>query len=318
LRLILNPEIDVLWRDKSTLQVRNPDGTSNTISDLPPEMKLIISSCTGVINISDILIELSIDERIHEDINTALRFLIEHRILINQTYLYEQSEKLHKSYVQILGVNNFAFQVGHLLAAAGVGRIVYYSLIKKSAEVTLGDINILGPRAKEIGTSLGQSLRDSLLVLGARSEKPNNDPRPSLVVICEDAESFEINELMINRVPHVFIGKTGEQINIGPFVIPGIETCNNCLQINSLRKNLFIFPLERRKKKARQIDKNPTLTTLATSLLSANCISFLTEDSQNMGPSLLNVICDLEATGPTIVFRKLQQNPQCGCRWEAA
>ena len=94
MRLILNPEIDVLWRDKSTLQVRNPDGTSNTISDLPPEMKLIINSCTGVINISDILIELSIDERIHEDVNNALRFLIEHRILINQTYLYEQSEKL--------------------------------------------------------------------------------------------------------------------------------------------------------------------------------------------------------------------------------
>ena len=38
LRLILNPEIDVLWRDKTTLQVRNQDGTSNTISDLPSDM----------------------------------------------------------------------------------------------------------------------------------------------------------------------------------------------------------------------------------------------------------------------------------------
>ncbi len=85
MRLILNPEIDVLWRDKTTLQVRNPDGTNNTISDLPSEMKLIISSCTGIINISDILMNLNIDERIHEDINVALRFLIEHQILINQT-----------------------------------------------------------------------------------------------------------------------------------------------------------------------------------------------------------------------------------------
>ena len=76
MRLILNPEIDVLWRDKTTLQVRNPDGTSNTISDLPMEMKLIINSCTGIINISDILLNLNIDERIHEDINVALRFLI--------------------------------------------------------------------------------------------------------------------------------------------------------------------------------------------------------------------------------------------------
>ena len=90
MRLILNPEIDVLWRDKTTLQVRNPDGTSNTISDLPMEMKLIINSCTGIINISDILLNLNIDERIHEDINVALRFLIEHQILINQTHLFEQ------------------------------------------------------------------------------------------------------------------------------------------------------------------------------------------------------------------------------------
>ena len=318
MRLILNPEIDVLWRDKSTLQVRNPDGTSNTISDLPAEMKLILSSCTGIVNISEILLNLNIDERIHEDINIALRFLIEHRVLINQSHLYEQSERLHKSYVQIIGINPFAFQIGQLLAGAGVGRIVFDSLTKKQTTVTLGDINILGPRAREIGTSLGQSLRESLLVMGTRAEKPNKDCLPDLVIICEDTESFEINELMINRVPHVFIGKTGEQVNVGPFVIPGIQTCQNCLQLNSLKKNLFIFPLEKRKKKAREIDKNPTLTTLASSLLVTNCVSFLSGELTNSGPSLLNVVCDLDANGPTIVFRKLQPNPQCGCRWEAA
>ena len=318
MRLILNPEIDVLWRDKSTLQVRNPDGTSNTISDLPAEMKLILSSCTGIVNISEILLNLNIDERIHEDINIALRFLIEHRVLINQSHLYEQSERLHKSYVQINGINPFAFQIGQLLAGAGVGRIVFDSLTKKQTTVTLGDINILGPRAREIGTSLGQSLRESLLVMGTRAEKPNKDCLPDLVIICEDTESFEINELMINRVPHVFIGKTGEQVNVGPFVIPGIQTCQNCLQLNSLKKNLFIFPLEKKKKKAREIDKNPSLTTLASSLLVTNCVSFLSGELANSGPSLLNVVCDLDANGPTIIFRKLQPNPQCGCRWEAA
>jgi len=236
MRLILNPEIDVLWRDKTTLQVRNPDGTNNTISDLPSEMKLIISSCTGIINISDILMNLNIDERIHEDINVALRFLIEHQILINQTHLFEQSEKLHKSYVQILGINTFAYQIGHLLASAGVGRVVFDSLVKKHSDVSLGDINIFGPKAKEIGTSLAQSLRDSLLVMGTRAEKPN-------VIV---------------------------------------------------------------------------LTTLASSLLVTNCISYLTGELVNSGPSLLNVVCDLDAIGPTIIFRKLQPNPQCGCRWEAA
>jgi hypothetical protein len=244
--------------------------------------------------------------------------LIEHRVLINQSHLYEQSERLHKSYVQIIGINPFAFQIGQLLAGAGVGRIVFDSLTKKQTTVTLGDINILGPRAREIGTSLGQSLRESLLVMGTRAEKPNKDCLPDLVIICEDTESFEINELMINRVPHVFIGKTGEQVNVGPFVIPGIQTCQNCLQLNSLKKNLFIFPLEKRKKKAREIDKNPSLTTLASSLLVTNCVSFLSGELTNSGPSLLNVVCDLDANGPTIIFRKLQPNPQCGCRWEAA
>jgi hypothetical protein len=318
LRLVLNPEIDILWRDKTTLQIRHPDGSNSTISDLPPDMKLIMSSCTGIINMNDILMDLNIDERIHEDINLALRFLIDNQILINQSHLYAQEEKLHKSYVQIIGINTFAFQIGNLLASAGIGRIVFETLNKKQTEVTLGDVNVLGPRAKEIGTSLNKSLRDSLLNMGTRFEKPNKPQNPDLVIICEQTESFEINQLMINRIPHVFIGKTGEQINVGPFVLPGVETCQNCLQINSLKRNLFIFPLEKRKKKARQIDKNPTLTTLASSLLATNCISFLSGESRNTGPSLLNMVCDLDANGPTIIFRKLQPNPQCGCRWEAA
>ena len=87
---------------------------------------------------------------------------------------------------------------------------------------------------------------------------------------------------------------------------------------NSLKKNIFIFPLDRKRKKVRQIDKNPVLTTLASSLLVTNCISYLTGELVNSGPSLLNVVCDLDAIGPTIIFRKLQPNPQCGCRWEAA
>ena len=165
-----------------------------------------------------------------------------------------------------MGINTFAFQTGQLLAAAGVGRIVFDSLTKKQATVTLGDINILGPRAREIGTSLGQSLRESLLAMGARAEKPNQERHPDLVIICEDAESFEINQLMINRIAHVFIGKTGEQVNVGPFVIPGIQTCQNCLQLNSLKKNLFIFPLEKKKKKAREIDKNPSLAPMMNTL----------------------------------------------------
>ena len=195
---------------------------------------------------------------------------------------------------------------------------MFDSLVKKHSDVSLGDINIFGPKGKEIGTSLAQSLRDSLLVMGTRAEKPNVIQKPDLVVICEDAESFEINDLMLNRIPHVFIGKTGEQVNVGPFVIPGIETCNNCLQLNTLKKNIFIFPLDRKRKKVRQIDKNPVLTTLGSSLLVTNCISYLTGELVNSGPSLLNVVCDLDAIGPTIIFRKLQPNPQCGCRWEAA
>ena len=142
MRLILNPEIDVLWRDKTTLQVRNPDGTSNTISDLPSDMKLILSSCTGIVNISEILLNLNIDERIHEDINIALRFLIEHRVLINQSHLYEQSERLHKSYVQVIGINTFAFQIGQLLAAAGwansFGHATAISFVYFTSKLALG------------------------------------------------------------------------------------------------------------------------------------------------------------------------------------
>lgn len=68
-----------------------------------------------------------------------------------------------------MGINTFAYQIGHLLASAGVGRVVFDSLVKKHSDVSLGDINIFGPKAKEIGTSLAQSLKRLSFSYGHKS-----------------------------------------------------------------------------------------------------------------------------------------------------
>lgn len=315
MNLTLNPEFDVIWLDKSTLQI-NDKSSSFLISDLPLEMKLILTQCNGLNSLTELLESMAIDERIHEDINEALRKLIDNKILINQAQHHIYINNLRTSFVIIIGVNNFAFEIGHLLAAAGVGRVVFQSLIKKSLDVSLADVNIFGPKAKEIGTPLYKSLRDSLINFGTKCDTPDNNNQPDLVIFCEEFSERDTNETMSKKIPHIFIERTGEQINIGPFVFPGLQTCHNCLKVNTLKKNIFsiAFP----KKSIRPLDKNPWLTTLASSLLVANVVSYLSKQLEESNPTLTNMICDLEPVGPGISFRKIQPHPQCGCMWEAA
>ncbi len=318
MRLSLNPEIDILWSDNKTLVITKSNKMFLTVTDLPIDLKHIMTSCVGIDNLNDIYEKLNIDERKFEELNKALRYLIEQGVLINQTKLHLQSEKLSKSYVKIIGLNTFAYEVAHLLALAGVGRIVFQSLLKKQHQVCLGDLNILGPKGNVTGQSLNHSLRESIINLGAKVDQPANDQSPDLVILCEDLEAKEINELLVKKISHVFIGKTGEEINVGPFVIPGEQTCSHCLEINNTSRNIFMFPKDLKKSKPRAIEKNPITTLLATSLLSANCLSYLSGELLGQAPSLQNLICDIDSCGPEIRFRKLQPNPQCGCRWEAA
>ena len=82
MRLIINPEIDYVWLDKSTLQVTFQNGHSIQINELPLETQKIFTRLDGITSISQIFIEFGIDERIHSEIQESFSFLIKNRILI--------------------------------------------------------------------------------------------------------------------------------------------------------------------------------------------------------------------------------------------
>jgi hypothetical protein len=72
------------------------------------------------------------------------------------------------------------------------------------------------------------------------------------------------------------------------------------------------------KKRIRQIDNNPALTTLASSLAVTSAISYLSKELNNKFPILTNVVCELDPVGPTISFKQIRQNQNCECNWLAA
>lgn len=316
MRLMINPELDIMWLNKFTIQVCDSAGNSFQITDLPIEIKDIYSEIDGIKFLPDILKGLGIDERIHNDINEALLTLIRQRVLINQTSLYQKYENLKQSYVLIKGENNLVFQISHLLAANGVGRIVLENLIKNSQTVSLADVNVFSPRAKDIGKSLSKSIKDSLSIFDTKLDKPDGNKKPDLIIICEELKELEFDELLIKQIPHLYIRKTNDFIHIGPFIVPNNKICLKCQQLAKIKNKLFLFNFN--KKRSRPIDNNPALTTLASSLVATSAISYLSKELKNENPIFTNVICELDPAGPGISFKQLKQSQNCDCKWLAA
>jgi len=316
LRLAINPEIDVIWLSNSSVQISNAAGQSFQIKDLPFEIKDIYSEIDGVKQLSDIFIKLGIDERIHNDVNESIISLINQKVFINQTHLHQKYEYLKGSYVLIKGLNTAVYQIAHLLAANGVGRIVIEDLIKTPNSVSLADINVFSPRAKEIGTSLSKSVKNSLNYFDVKLDKPDRNTSPDLIIICDEISDFDLNEIIIKQIPHLYLRKTNDFIHVGPFNIPDAQLCLKCQQIVKIKQKLSFFNFN--KKRIRQIDNNPALTTLASSLAVTSVVSYLSKELNNKFPILTNVVCELDPVGPTISFKQVKQNQNCECKWLAA
>jgi hypothetical protein len=316
LRLAINPEIDVIWLSNTSMQASNAAGQSFQITDLPLEVKDIYAEIDGVKQLSDIFIKLGIDERIHNDINESIILLIKEKVFINQTRLNEKFEFLRKSYVLIKGLNNSVYQIAHLLASNGVGRIVIEDLIKSTQTVSLADINVFSPRAKEIGTSLSKSVKNSLAYFDVKLDKPDRNIAPDLIIICDEITEFDLNEIIMKQIPHLYVRKTNDFIHVGPFNIPDAQLCLKCQQLVKIKQRLSFFNFS--KKRIRQIDNNPALTTLASSLAVTSVVSFLSKELKNKFPILTNVVCELDPVGPTISFKQIKQIQNCECKWLAA
>lgn len=316
MRLSINPEIDVIWLSNTALQVSNAAGQSFQITDLPLEIKDIYAEIDGVKQLSDILIKLGVDERIHNDVNESILLLIEQKVFINQTYLNEKFETLRNSYVLIKGLNTTVYQIAHLLASNGVGRIVIEDLIKSPQTVSLADINVFSPRAKDIGTSLSKCVKNSLTYFDIRLDKPDRNLSPDLIILCDEISEFDLHEIIIKQIPYLYVRKTNDFIHVGPFTIPDAKLCLKCQQILKIKQKLSFFNFS--KKRIRQIDNNPALTTLASSLAVTSVISYLSKELNNKFPILTNVVCELDPVGPTISFKQIRQNQNCECNWLAA
>lgn len=316
MRLTINPEIDVIWLSNTSMQVSNAAGQSFQITDLPREVKDIYAEIDGIKQISDILINLGIDERIHNDVNESIILLIKEKVFINQTSLNEKFECLRNSYILLKGLNTMVYQIAHLLASNGVGRIVIEDLIKSPQTVSLADINVFSPRAKEIGTSLSKSVKNSLSYFDVKLDKPDKNIAPDLIIFCDEISEFDLNQIIMKQIPHLYVRKTNDFIHVGPFNIPDAKLCLKCQQIVKIKQKLNFFNYS--KKRIRQIDNNPALTTLASSLAVSSVVSFLSKELKNKFPILTNVVCELDPVGPTITFKQIKQSMKCECKWLAA
>ncbi|MFZ9360614.1 MAG: hypothetical protein ACO249_04660, partial [Candidatus Nanopelagicales bacterium] len=296
MRLTINPEIDVIWLSNTSIQVSNAAGQSFQITDLPLEIKDIFTEVDGVKQLADIFTKIGIDERIHNDINESIILLINQKVFLNKSNLNQKYENLKNSYVLIKGLNTAVYQIAHLLASNGIGRIVIEDLVKSNQIVSLADINVFSPRAKEIGTSLSKSVKSSLSYFDVKLDKPDNQILPDLIILCDEITEIELNEIIMKEIPHLYVRKTNDFIHIGPFNIPDAKLCFKCQQIVKIKQKLSFFDFN--KKRIRQIDNHPVLTTLASSLAVTNVISFLSKELKDKLPILTNVICELDPVGP--------------------
>lgn len=110
--------------------------------------------------------------------------------------------------------------------------------------------------------------------------------------------------------PHLLINFIGQDLLIGPLVIPGITSCLNCLFLQ--RKDLNpLWPAL-----AQSFDRSNILTDRIQMHLVANFVTQAVRDffSSN-NHSLMDKILELNLKNYYFELRELSTHPKCGCKW---
>ena len=132
------------------------------------------------------------------------------------------------STVSIRGNGRLAAPIGAVLAAAGVGRVVFHD----HGQVRVRDTAVGGLSPCDEGRPFRDAATDAVHLIAPTADTTVLAPgqHVDLVVIAAPQPVEEdLNEyLHLNTHPHLIVGATGDSMSVGPLVLPGLTGCLAC------------------------------------------------------------------------------------------
>lgn len=217
--------------------------------------------------------------------------------------------------VRVHGAGRVGASVASLLAAAGVGQVV----VEDAGKVRMADVCPAGHSATQVGARRQDAARRALRRAAphTRVTTPPERASPDLVILTpvHAPPAHLCEQLVADRVPHLFAGVREYIGTVGPLVIPGRTSCLRCHDL--IRRDRDpTWPTVAAQLASEAPDTlAPCDTVLATAVAAhstLHALSFLEGDD----PPSINATIDVRGPHGLVRRRPWTAHPGCGCGWQ--
>ena len=341
MRPVLLPAARRLWRDRQTLQLRQPSSRAAVLGPLDDDCRAVLALLDGTRSPDEVLAQALAAGCSPARAAELLDLLGVAGLLLDGDGLYAGLAGLDRAErdrlapdlaslslvhgqqagaalaarrgasVQVHGGSRVGAPLAALLAAAGVGR------------VTVRDDGLAGPPDLAVGglgpADLGRRRGTAATAL---LSQPEPDPRrpptdgmlPDLVVLTQPGELATAEDLLRLDVPHLVALVREDVGQVGPLVLPGRSACLRCLDLVRTALDPGWPAL------AVQLDQGvrgiaACDSVLAVAVAAQGALQVLELLDRQRTPASVGGTLELELPGWRWRRRAWPQHPECPCAW---
>jgi hypothetical protein len=231
----LAPDLAIVQRNDSTIQIGTEPPRRVLIADAPPQAAGVLAHLADAERLSDAIAQLGGDAREWQRVfrRLAAAHLLEPRgagAVFPPRLTGEWMTLIHRvgrpvadrilavradATVVVEGTGVVADMVGGLLDSAGIGRVHQWG----------------GPGAASDADPAVHTGVSGRVTHGVRYHRPASQLRPDMTVLAgpQPATAGRLGQLVSAVLPHLPVRVTSARLVVGPLVLPGRSTCVNCI-----------------------------------------------------------------------------------------
>lgn len=266
----LHPYVPITWRNATTLQIGLSPEPTALITNASNRTLSMINSLDGVSSVDEIrkqfdkaregespqaptfdevlsalnaahaLVDtanLEIDPYLPQQFRERLVWQVATQDLLRPKPDSGSSEirRRKSSYVAVNGADPLALATAHLLALAGVDRVVLDAPEHLQHKVTAQTFVGLGPSWSRIGEAAILATREMLMELDCKVTRPRGLAEPGCEVFSTWPTQAERDRVHAQATPYLILESFGVGATVGPMVLPGASPCARCIELANAR-----------------------------------------------------------------------------------
>jgi hypothetical protein len=342
----IHPYVPIVWRDADTLQIGIPPAPSSLVVDADVDLFQFIQRLDGRLTTEQLLTLPNCPTQIH--LNQIFDALAHAHALIDADSNYPLAPRISQefrertiwqtlaqdlahpscdsgakavaaradSYVLVHGANQLAFAITHLLATAGIGRLVIDQPEHLGVKVTPDSIIGLGPGWPQLGQPALLATRDLAKRFGAEVTRPKGLANPDFEVFTSWPDVFERDRVNAEQIAHMVVTTEGCSATAGPLVVPGVSACLRCVELGQQIHDPawgHTHLQSQARRSSRETPCDNLLTSWAAVMAAMSTVAYLEANPDGALGLLVGQRLFATAPGPQISAEAVALQPSCGC-----